>query len=344
VSGQVTVALIAAGASVVVSGVTAGLGYVTKRRQDEQLAQLNDALEEARAERDAQRDYRYEARKRLYAEFQPLFFQLVELCESAYNRVLSLAQASRDGYLGPGPGNWLEERYYMLTTVHRFVAPLVLFRLAQRRLTFVDLSADDEVRKQYAIAKALQVVFNASFDLAKAEPAIAYLPHDPRAPQLATTQPAVYERQHVVSGQLDQMIDALTVRESDGAARCMTYGEFETAFVGRAAAVQPTAILMDLFDGFRPDTRPVLWRVVLAEAHVYRSLMRTFESESGTTVPPWAALHDEDRLDFDWRPPGSGTSFEEAVDVPLGAVAGWLSGYLTSLRTQDEVRAAADET
>ena len=205
------------------------------------------------------------------------------------------------------------------------MAPLALFRLARRRLTLVDLSADSDVRSQYTIAKGLQVVFNASFDLARAAPRIPYEPHHPRAALLAVSEPAVYERQHVVSGQLEQVIDGLIVRETDGSARCMTYGEFESAVLDGAAGVQPAAIISDLFHGFRPDTRPVLWRVLLAEAHVYRSLMRSFESGPGTVVLPWEALREEDEQHLDWRPDGSETSVEDAVDKPLTAVRGWLS-------------------
>jgi len=74
----------------------------------------------------------------------------------------------------------------------------------------------------------------------------------------------------------------------------------------------------------------VLWRVLLAEAHVFRSLMRTFESEPGTIVPPSAALRNEDRRRFDWRREPSGASFEQAVDVPLSAVESWLSSYFAT--------------
>jgi signal transduction histidine kinase len=83
---EILVALIAAIASLVVAIATAVLNYVTKRRSDTrlqtlehhssvELARLNDRLTESRAERDAYRDYIYDAKKKLYTELQPLLFQ-----------------------------------------------------------------------------------------------------------------------------------------------------------------------------------------------------------------------------------------------------------------------------
>jgi biopolymer transport protein ExbB/TolQ len=48
---------------------------------EEQKLRLASELEEQRAVRDARRDYEYEARKRLYAECEPLLFEAAELAE-----------------------------------------------------------------------------------------------------------------------------------------------------------------------------------------------------------------------------------------------------------------------
>jgi hypothetical protein len=64
-------ALIAAVTSLVVSVVSAALTYVTRLRVDTRIALFQDSLSQAGEERRARRDYEYEARKRLYTEFQP---------------------------------------------------------------------------------------------------------------------------------------------------------------------------------------------------------------------------------------------------------------------------------
>jgi hypothetical protein len=82
---EVLTALIAAIASLVVAITAAVLNYVTRRRSDErlqtleressvELARLNDRLTESRAERDAHRDYIYEARKNYTRSFSRCCF------------------------------------------------------------------------------------------------------------------------------------------------------------------------------------------------------------------------------------------------------------------------------
>jgi hypothetical protein len=52
-------------------------------------------------EEKALRDYQYEARKRLYEEFEPLLFQFNELSESAFRRILAFVREAKEGNLVP---------------------------------------------------------------------------------------------------------------------------------------------------------------------------------------------------------------------------------------------------
>jgi hypothetical protein len=88
-SPQTIAAFIAAAASLIVALIS----YSGKRKSDRELAQLNAELIETQERRKAQRDYEYEARKRLYSELQPLLFQLVEASDNAYWRIQGLARA-----------------------------------------------------------------------------------------------------------------------------------------------------------------------------------------------------------------------------------------------------------
>lgn len=59
---------------------------------------MTNKFQEQRAERDARRDYEYDAKKRLYAECEPVLFEAMELAETFRRRVLSLARtAAREG-------------------------------------------------------------------------------------------------------------------------------------------------------------------------------------------------------------------------------------------------------
>jgi hypothetical protein len=181
-----------------------------------------------RATSRCQLDYEYEARKRLYTEFQPLLFQLVELSERAYYRIFGFAESSGQGHLRDDGMNWLEAEYYRLSSYYRLFAPLAVFRLCQRRLTLVDLSVDPRVRRQYALAKLCYLTWHQGFELAHTEPSLPYEIYDRSAAR--STDPRRDAMQHVVAGHLDQIADALIFREPDGVLRCATYGEFEQRY------------------------------------------------------------------------------------------------------------------
>src|SRR5262245_54437043 len=91
-------ALVAAGAALVVALIT----HLSTRSNQHAIEELRDRYAESKAERDARRDYQYEARKRLYHECGPLVFQLAELSEAAFYRITGLAQTASQGNLGPG--------------------------------------------------------------------------------------------------------------------------------------------------------------------------------------------------------------------------------------------------
>ena len=78
---QVVVSLATAVLSLVVSIVTALLAQRMKQASDMRVEELKHQLSAARSEQDARQDYEYEARKRVYEQFGPLQFQMVELCE-----------------------------------------------------------------------------------------------------------------------------------------------------------------------------------------------------------------------------------------------------------------------
>jgi Flp pilus assembly protein TadB len=71
-----------------------------------QLKQVEAQLEDQNAERNARRDYEYEARKRVYQEVEPILFQLAELAEGGLHRIYSLARTARHGDLAPQRRGW----------------------------------------------------------------------------------------------------------------------------------------------------------------------------------------------------------------------------------------------
>ena len=225
----------------------AGVGFslVWSRRAESQARTQAAALEDWKAGRDAEREYEYEARKRLYHELQPLLFQLREASESAYGRIANLAKASQRGDLESAQTGWLSEDLYRLTTVYRLVVPAVYVRLIRGRLTSIDLNLDASLRADYEVAKLIVSTWNDGHELADSAPPVDYNGEsDPTIRGLE--EEAGRARQHLVRAQLDLAVEAL-IRNEGEERRCLEVAEFIEAWrndsAGLGAAVEPVEAL-----------------------------------------------------------------------------------------------------
>lgn len=95
----------------------------------------------------------------LYTVARPLLFQLGDLCETGNRRIERILT---DNIMPPAR---LDSTKLVVTT-YRLIAPLVLVRLLQQRLTTVDLGLDADLRDQYRLAKDLLSVFANGHELA----------------------------------------------------------------------------------------------------------------------------------------------------------------------------------
>lgn len=279
----IIVALIAALSSLLVAVV----GYFSTRRNQKTLSSIQQSnqrelealkveLAERQAEKDARRDYEYEARKRLYQECEPLLFQLAEVSGDALYRIFSLARSARRGDITPNDGGWLSGAgYYMATTVYKLLSPTAYLKLIQRRLTLVDLSLDPKVRAHYMLAKALYDSFIDDFGFASIDPVIEYDPNIKDWKKRRKEDPQKYWRQGLTWGRLDLASDGLLVREPPDTLRLMNYGEFEEVFSDIDSQLYSVfASLIDVFNDFHPSTRPILWRILITQAHIYKAIER----------------------------------------------------------------------
>jgi hypothetical protein len=259
---------------------------------NERLALLNDSLSRQAAEESARRAYEYDARQRLYTQIQPLLFQLGELCENSYNRIVSL----QDAWVFRGlesPGS-----YMMLSTIHRLVSPLVVIRQIQRRLTAVDLGVDSTVRGQYLVAKELARTLRRGIQLARTEPRLTY--------QWETE----VERQHIGLGELEELTKLLTVNDTDGTIRWMDYSELEASYQNDVNANRIINQFQIRLLGANPLTKPVVWRTLVAQAYLLWAMMSMVE---GALSRPAS-----------WEPPDAATTFNwvtRSRSLPTGADA-----------------------
>jgi hypothetical protein len=279
-------ALIAAGASLAVSVLGQIFNPVAQHRLEKQKASLQRDIEEMKAAltdrtsaKSARRDYEYEARKRLYTEVEPLFFQLYECVEECRYRILSVARTSRQGRLGTGKINWLgDEGYYLLSTAYKFILPTVVFRLIQRRITFVDLKLDETLRLRYLLLKNFVHSFTDAFDFAALEPVLKYEP-DWEDEKLQARSPAVHRPQGLVTGDLENVIDELIVNENSSLRAC-SFGEFEKHAQAKSKDYIAN-VLIELYHNFEPESHPILARMIVAQAGLCSLLMSTYGKPTG---------------------------------------------------------------
>lgn len=290
-----------------------------KVQHERDLEKMKSQFGEASAERNARRDYEYEARKKLYAEYEPLLFQLIEQSENAYYRVLSLARTAREGALTPDAGGWLEQPgYYMRSTIYKLLAPIALFKIIQRHLTFVDLSVDPGISANYTLAKVLYLTFTCDFELAALSPAVTYEPHADDAKNKRDGNPQQFWRQGIPLGCLDNVLNDCMLTD-DQPTRLREFGDFERVVIGLTKDDErhDIRLFFEVFENFHPTTRPVLWRVLVTQAHIHRLLICRVGARSELPLDEILsklALPSSEKLKLHWGDSANGEPFNVATE------------------------------
>lgn len=291
-NAKVIVALVTGAIGLIAAGVNLYFGQRNQRSLERLKADLNKEadLTKAQFQREieivkaqwvdrnsaeaAKRDYQYEARKRLYQQIEPLLFQLYEALEEAHYRVRSLARSSRGGTL-----NWLaSDGYYLKSTAYKIILPAVFFRLLQRRITFVDIDLDQMMGLRYRLLKLYSRSFTDDFVFASFVPILPYDPNNDDWKRLANQQPATYLRQALLLGDLENIADALLIKEDGGNIRPMLFSEFEGT-LDNAAISSSIEELPRLFRKFTPERKPILRRMLITQACLAQLILSTYNSD-----------------------------------------------------------------
>jgi DNA-binding transcriptional LysR family regulator len=295
-NAKIIIALVTGGIGFVVAVVNLYFGQRNQRSLERFKTELNKEAERTKtqfqkeievvkaqwADRNsaeaAKRDYQYEARKRLYQQIEPLLFQLYEALEEAHYRVRSLARSSRRGDISGNQNSWLAtEGYYLKSTVYKIILPAVIFRLLQRRMTFVDIDVDQVVGLRYRLLKLYSRSFTDDFVFALLAPKLLYDPDNDNWRNLAMQEPAVYLRQGLFLGDLENIADALLIREDGGDIRPMLFSEFQGT-LDNSATTDSMKKLTQLFRMFTPERKPVLRRMLITQACLAQLILSTYES------------------------------------------------------------------
>jgi hypothetical protein len=235
---------------------------------------------------------------------------------------LSLARSAQGGALLPdGSGDLDHLGYYFMSTAFLLSMPTTILTLLQRRLTIVDLLLEPRIRTQYELQKLLNLSYTADWELARCHPQLEYDPDkaDPGRPgrdQLLSEAPQVYARQGLYRGNVGMISDAL-IRSRGQRIGPKTLGEFQAEWDATDSPVYAVRNhLVELFFGFHPERKPVLWRVLIAQYLLHKTIL------SGATELPSLSTAEESQLR--WRD-------DDETDASISAAQIYVRGKLIQL-------------
>lgn len=268
-------------AAVIVALLSAALGFVSIRTNQRDLEQLKARLSDDKGESDARRAYTYEALKRLYAQYEPIRFHLVESVDAALRTIQDLAEIA-NAKASDCEGMHPQGNYLRTARVYHLLAPAAYFKIMKSRLTLVDLGASKPSYLQYLLAREACGVLTCDRETA-GRFGLTYTPYVQGWRELRQENPGRYRRQGFAFGRFDNAVCALITKSEDGTQSVLSFGDFESLAknVGSTDYSSPLGAALDLFDDFNPDARPVLWRALLLQSCLYQLLL--YAARSGTS-------------------------------------------------------------
>jgi len=299
---KVIAALIAASASFLIAVFSA----IWNKRTQRKLEDFKSEIADRRALHDARLDYEYEARKRLYQECEPIFFQLNEAAKDVKHRIISLARTSRLGHLGLHDGGWLAaEGYYSISTYYNLFVPFALYKQIREALTLIDLNVDPIIRARYDLQKWLYISWTDDFEFARLGPGLEYEPNVQDWRECRKSNPRTHWRQGLPIGRLDTAAERLLIRSPEQNTRVRSFGEFESEYRDDSSEIRESfKLVSDIFFGFDPRTRPVLWRCLLAQTLLCQAIIDSSRYSHETDLEAFRPIRpftESDIDNLDWR-------------------------------------------
>ncbi|MFE5923916.1 hypothetical protein [Streptomyces sp. NPDC056468] len=319
-SGEVIAAIVTASAAflaTVAAVYTSRVSMMTTR----ELEIVKSTLGRESAEEEARRTYQYEAKRRIYAECEPIVLKLAQSCDYTADRILSLTdirrwnelQATRDT-----KSFWmLSKSSEIISLAHALLEPLALYTLLSEKTTLVDLSFDSRLEEIYRLAQAAYRVHQDDYTIAGIEPNLAYDPVVPGWRDKRLQNPATYWWQGMTRVRLDPAVELCVHRD---AGRITTIAEFEKRYLELYEAPDDSrskslGLFCNPLYNFRIEDRPVYWRMLMCQLLIYRRISKRsrVSSELGTS-----SHFDFDRQDIDSLQ-RRGAMTDELLDASINA-------------------------
>jgi hypothetical protein len=177
------------------------------------------------------------------------------------------------GWMGTDSSTFVE-------VIYGFLAPLIEYRRLQYSVRRNLALLDTRTRLQFALLETAFGCFCNESELATADPAIEYTPRVPQWRSKRLTNAARYWWQGISPDRFDAAVPFFIQAggSARGTDRLLAPQEFldvyRRAFASRDAKVQQAiGLVANGFYGFRPASRPVLWRVCISIARIYQAIL-----------------------------------------------------------------------
>jgi hypothetical protein len=225
-------------------------------------AMLRRGVEEYLGEKAADRQYRLEARKRLYAAIGPLRFQLVLACSDFANRISRIG-TGQQAYATSLTG------YFGRSTVFRFLRIFGLAELIERQTAYADFSVDPSMVNLLRFKHAAFLCLSSS---------TISLDH----PKASWDE----QVEHVFHDTLSVIAAAMILSEADGRQRVVRFDEFN-GFISSPKKLKTIHPIPRLMQDFSVTSKPILWTRLVALAGLCSGLVDSEGPQLGIVPEPF---------------------------------------------------------
>jgi hypothetical protein len=142
-------------------------------------------------------------------------------------------------------------------------------------------------------------------------------------PNLVLKEDHIFRRQGIFIGVIDNIVNELLIKDKE--IRIMTFGEFSEC-LSNPSKKKYFEPMIEILTNFHPSSAPVLWRILMAQAFIYRSILinyeKHYENENVNLEEMMLLIPRNWRLKFDWRKEGDRDSIPDksVFEDPFDAV------------------------
>jgi hypothetical protein len=230
-------------------------------------ASLRKNVDEYLGDRAAERQYRYDAQKRLYAAIGPLRFQLIDACAEFVGRVNRIGS-------GKQPYSTSLKGYFGRSTAFRLLRLVAITELIERQIAYADFSVDPSTSELLSFKKSVYRCLSSS---------TVSLDH-PNANW-------DHQVEHVFWDELSMIAAAMITDDGVGtSARVTRFDEFTktvTSDIKGAKMLATIKPIPRLLEDFTIASKPILWIRLVALAQLCNSLVDREGSALGIVAEPY---------------------------------------------------------